>query len=155
MDKLHCTIAAMSCISSSSCRFFCRSSKIASDVCSSICFFPDRIAKWCCEIRRVLRQVLLQLFTGEPTSFTYFTVSVSLFYCYPYVAILLCHVSYSTVTHMSRVKYPLPIAVVCWLSLASRSACLGICCYLYICWVVGKLSHAISVVGDTHTLLYC
>lgn len=34
--------------------------------------------------------------TGEPTSFTYFTVSFSLFYCYLYVAILLCHVPYST-----------------------------------------------------------
>jgi hypothetical protein len=45
------------------------------------------------------------------------------------------HVSYFTVTHMGRVTYPLPIAVVCWLSHASRSACLGICCYLYICWV--------------------
>ena len=28
--------------------------------------------------------------------FPYFTISVSLFYCYPYVAILLCHVSVST-----------------------------------------------------------
>ena len=120
-----------------------------------LCFFPDRITKWCCEIRRVVRQVLLQLFTGEPTSFPYFTVSLSLFSCYPYVAILSSHVSYSIVTHMSRVTYPLPIAIVCWLSLASRSACLGICCYLYICWVVGSLSHAISVVGDTHALLNC
>ena len=34
--------------------------------------------------------------TGEPTSFTYFTVSCSLLYCYLYVAILLCHVPYST-----------------------------------------------------------
>nr|XP_051178714.1 uncharacterized protein LOC127293181 isoform X2 [Lolium perenne] len=33
-------------------------------LCISICFFPDRITKWCCEIRRVLRQVLLQLSTG-------------------------------------------------------------------------------------------
>ena len=34
--------------------------------------------------------------TGEPTSFTYFTVSCSLFYCYLYVAFLLSHVSYFT-----------------------------------------------------------
>lgn len=34
--------------------------------------------------------------TGEPTSFSYFTVSCSLLYCYLYVAIPLCHVSYST-----------------------------------------------------------
>ena len=34
--------------------------------------------------------------TVEPTSFTYFTVSCSLLYCYLYVAIMLCHVSYST-----------------------------------------------------------
>ena len=109
--------------------------RFAPVVCSSICFFPDRITKWCCEIRQVFRQVLLQIFTSEPTSFTYFTVSLSWLSCYPYVAILPSHVSYSTVTHMSRVTYPLPIAVVCWLSLASHSACLGICCYLYICWV--------------------
>ena len=66
MDKLHCTIAAMSCISSWACRFFCRSSKIASDVCSSICFFPDRITKWCCEIRWVLRQFLCSFSQASP-----------------------------------------------------------------------------------------
>ena len=82
--------------------------RIASDVCSSFCFFPDRITKWCCEIRRDLRQVLLQLFTGEPTSFTYFTVSVSLIYCYPYVTILLCHVSYSTCYPYIRDTPPRP-----------------------------------------------
>ena len=41
---------------------------VAYVVCSSICLFPHRITKWCCEIRQVFRQVLLQLFTGEPTS---------------------------------------------------------------------------------------
>ena len=75
--------------------------------------------------------------------FTYFIVSVSLFSFYPYVAILSSHVSYSPVTHMNRVTYPLSIAVVCCLGLASRSACLGICCYLFICWVCWELSHAI------------
>ena len=53
--------------------------RFASVVCSSICFFPERITKWCCEIR----QVLLQLFTGEPSLFT-----SSPSHCYPYVALL-------------------------------------------------------------------
>ena len=111
-------------------------------MCSSICFFPDRITKWCCEIRRVLRQVPRRFFC----SFSQASPPLHLFYSFILVVpllsiwcILLCHVSYSTVTHMSRVKYPLPIAIVCCLSLASCSACSGICCYLYIYWVVGKL----------------
>ena len=79
--------------------------------------------------------------TGEPTSFTYFTVSCSLFYCYLYVAILLCHVSYSTCSPIWAVlplRYLLPV-VCCLSSLASRSALLGfvvisICSRC--CWVV-------------------
>ena len=79
--------------------------------------------------------------TGEPTSFTYFTVSCSLLYCYLYVAILLCHVSYSTCLPIWAVlplRYLLPV-VCCLSSLASRSALLGfvvisICSGC--CWVV-------------------
>ena len=73
--------------------------------------------------------------------FTYFTVSYSLFSCYPYVAILLCHASFSTCLPIWAVlpfRYLLP--VVCWLtSLASRSALLGfvvISKCLRCCWEV-------------------
>ena len=41
-----------------SCRLFFVVVRFASVVCSSICFFPDRITKWWCEIRRVLRLFL-------------------------------------------------------------------------------------------------
>ena len=57
---------------------------------------------------------------GEPTSFTYFTVSCSLFYCYPYVAILLCHVSYSTCYRYIRVTPPRPTYCLLFASFASR-----------------------------------
>nr|XP_051225219.1 uncharacterized protein LOC127343146 [Lolium perenne] len=77
----------------------------------SICFFPDRIAKWCCEIR----QVLLLLFTGEPTPSPILLLHALLIYCYPYVAILLCHVSYPPVTYMSEIHL-LALPFVCCLS---------------------------------------
>lgn len=49
--------------------------------------------------------------TGDPSPFIYFTVLLSLLYCYPYVAFYSSHVSYSTCYHMSRVSFPIPITL--------------------------------------------
>jgi hypothetical protein len=111
LDKLHCIIHAYHLEHAGSSSIVVR---IASDVCSSICFFSDRITKWCCEIRQVLRQVLLQLFTGEPTPSPILHLHALLIYCYPYVAILLCHVSYPPVTYMSEIHL-LALPIVCCL----------------------------------------
>ena len=81
--------------------------------------------------------------------FPYFTVSVSLIYCYPYVAILLCHVSFPPVTHMSRVTLCYLSSVVCCLSLASGSASLGFCCYLDL------LSGYVGLLGSCFTCYIC
>ena len=94
--------------------------------------------------------------TCEPTFFTYFIVSCSLFYCYPYVAILLCHVSYSTcypIWAVLPLRYLLPV-VCCLSSLASRSACLGSCCYLDMFEIfVGKLTHETLLENAVDNLL--
>ena len=41
--------------------------------------------------------------TGEPTSSPILQFLALLIYCYPYVAIQLCHVSYPPVTHISEI----------------------------------------------------
>ena len=52
--------------------------------------------------------------------FTYFTVSCSLIYCYPYVAIPLCHMSYSTCYLYIRDTPPRPTFCLLFASFASR-----------------------------------
>ena len=95
MDTLHCTMFAMSCISFWSCWiFFIRSSKTCICCLSSIRFFPDRIAKWCGEIRQVLRMFLGKLKQASISpillplqkSLTYFILPSPL--CYLWVAFL-------------------------------------------------------------------
>jgi hypothetical protein len=129
--------------------------RLAPVVCSSICFFPDRITKWCCEIRRVLRQVLLQLFTGEPTPSPILLLHALLIYCYPYVAILLCHVSYPPVTYMSEIHL-LALPIVCCLPalrvvgefrvFVDISKCSG--------YLVGMLTHALPFQNDDENFCY-
>ena len=78
--------------------------------------------------------------TGEPTPSPILHFHALLIYCYPYVAILSCHVSYSTCYLYIRVTPPRPTYCLLFASFASHSALLGICCYLFIrwvCWVVG------------------
>ena len=69
--------------------------------------------------------------TGEPTSFTYFTVSLSLLSCYPYVAFccVTCPIHLLTIWAVSPYLTHYPF-VWCLESLASRSTSLGYCCYL-------------------------
>ena len=98
-DKLHRIISAMPCIpylehadsSSVVVRF-------VSVACSSICFFPDRIAKWCCEIRKVLR-----MFFDNQQASIFRSHSPILFCLLPYATLELrsCHVSYPLVTSSS------------------------------------------------------
>ncbi len=109
----------------------------------AICFFPSRHrhravregvplhhpwrSRSCFLFRSDRRAHLLHLFY----SFTLVVLLLSI------CCVLLSHVSFPPVTMWagSPLRYLPPVA--CCLSLAGRSACLGICCYLYICWVVG------------------
>ena len=52
--------------------------------------------------------------TGEPTPSPILLLHALLIYCYPYVAILLCHVSYPPVTYMSEIHL-LALPIVCCL----------------------------------------
>ena len=89
--------------------------------------------------------------TGEPTPSPILHLHALSIYCYPYVAILLCHVSYPPVTYMSEIHL-LALPIVCCLpalrvvgefrvlliSRNVRDILLGSCLL------------AISVVGDIH-----
>ena len=52
--------------------------------------------------------------TGEPTPSPILLLHALLIYCYPYVAILLCHVSYPPVTYISEIHL-LALHIVCCL----------------------------------------
>ena len=58
--------------------------------------------------------------TGEPTPSPILHFHALLIYCYPYVAILLCHVSYSTCYLYIRVTPPRPTYCLLFASFASR-----------------------------------
>ena len=58
--------------------------------------------------------------TGEPTPSPILQFLALLIYCYPYVAILLCHVSYSTCYLYIRVTPPRPTCCLLFASFASR-----------------------------------
>ena len=104
--------------------------------CMCVCFFANRRrhravregvplhhpwrSRSCFLFRSDRRAHLLHLFY----SFTLVVLLLSI------CCVLLCHVSFPHVTHMSRVTLPYPLPFVWCLSLASRSASLGYCRYL-------------------------
>ena len=124
-----------------SCWFFSVVVRIAYVVCSSICFFPDRISKWWCEIRQALRQVL-RLFSDNLLQ-----ASISLQRFTYFWFVLLLSLSCVLVTcpiHLFILRSPychhLPPTAVVWFSVSALrvvgmlSAVTAVVHYRVICW---------------------
>ena len=135
LDKLHRIIFAMSCTSflehAGSLSVVVRFAYV---VCSSICFFPDRITKWWCEIRRVLRLFLDNLTRQAIHLYSCLSLwppgssLVPIFgYAYAILELRSCHVSYPLVPQSKPILSPLPsynLCLVYRVCLASRRLCL-------------------------------
>ena len=148
--KLHRTILAMSCmLATAHANYFAVVVRFAYIVCSSICFFPDRITKWCCEIRWVLwlfldnltRQAIhlyscLSLWPPGSSLVPIFGYA----YCYPWVAFLSRILSTCSPKQNHITATPLLLPVV-WCLFALRVVgMLRFCCLsrsdIGICWEV-------------------
>ena len=145
LDKLHRIIFAMSCmIAFDHADFFAVVVRFAFAMCSSICFFPDTITKWWCEIRRVLRLFLDNLTRQAIHLYSCLSLwppgssLVPIFgYAYAILELRSCHVSYPLVPQSKPILSPHPsynLCLVYRVCLASRR------CWLVPFYILSPLS---------------